>query len=536
MVYENVINSDVMIIGSGPAGVSSAWPLVEAGLKVTLVDGASGQVPEPPRMNISAFRRHSTNWRHAFGDDFSGLKLHQDLSPKFATRIGRAVLGTEVDREGTRSHNFLSVRSLTTGGLSNVWGAFAATFDDDDLANYPIRASDLAASYQSVGQRIGLSGGQDDLTDFLGSGLALQSPTWLMPIAKRLLERYQLRKPSGSLLLGTARNAVITDDVNGRERCNSCGLCLYGCARGAIYSATQDLAYLKSKANFTYLSGAMVTRLLPAGRQEQVVEASTGDNRVAIGARAVIVAAGTLNSTALVLRSQRAVGKKLRLLTNPVAAMAFVVPSFIGAQLPRESFSLGQLSYRLQLRELPDYVTGVLYTVDALPLTTIVRRLPFSRPCATALSRLVAPALLVATLYLPGRLSRNYIALELSICDSEQVHVEGGITSDARNLFRIAARELTREMRRLGAHAIPGSLTIAQAGGDAHPAGTLPMKNEDDEFTCIATGELRRWRNVFVVDGSCLSDLPAKHPTFTIMANADRIGRILAKKLASSAA
>jgi choline dehydrogenase-like flavoprotein len=534
MVYENVINSDVVIIGSGPAGVSSAWPLVEAGFKVTLMDGATRQVPEPPRMNISAFRRHSTNWRHAFGDDFSGLNLQQDLSPKFATRIGIATLGTEVDPEGMRSHNFLSVRSLTTGGLSNVWGAFASTFDDRDLANYPIRASDLALSYQSVGQRMGLSGGQDDLTDFHGSGLALQSPTWLMPIAKRLLDRYQLRKSSGSLVLGTARNAVVTDEVKGREPCNRCGLCLYGCARGAIYSATQDLAYLKSKANFTYLSGAIVTRLLPAGQREQVVEASTGDDRVAIGARAVVVAAGTLNSTALVLRSQRAVGKKLRLLTNPVAAMAFVVPSFIGAQLPSESFSLGQLSYRLQLRELPDYVTGVLYTVDALPLTTIVRRLPFSRPCATALSRMVAPALLVATLYLPGRLSRNYIALERTACNLEQVYVEGGITSDARNLFRIAARELTREMRRLGALAIPGSLTIAQAGGDAHPTGTLPMKNEDDEFTCTAAGELRRWRNVFVVDGSCLSDLPAKHPTFTIMANADRIGRILATKLASS--
>jgi choline dehydrogenase-like flavoprotein len=536
MVYENVTNSDVVIVGSGPAGISSAWPLVEAGFKVTLLDGATCRVPEPPRMNISTFRRHPTNWQHAFGDDFSGLNLQENLSPKFGTRIAAAVLRTEVKLEKIRTHNFLAVRSLTAGGLSNVWGALAATFNDDDLVNYPIKASDLASSYQSVGQRIGLSGGQDDLTDFLGSGLALQSPTWLMPIAKRLLESYQLRKSPGALLLGTARNAVITDDVNGRERCNSCGLCLYGCARGAIYSAAQDLAYLKSKANFAYLSGAIVTRLLPTDRRKQVVEASTGDNRVAIGARAVIVAAGTLNSTALVLRSQRAIGKKLRLLTNPAAAMAFVIPSFIGAPLPVESFSLGQLSYRLQLREIPEYVTGALYSADALPLSTIVRRLPFSRPCAMRLAQMVAPALLVATLYLPGRLSRNYIALERTVCDSEQIHVEGGIASDARHLFRIAARKLTREMRRLGAFAVPGSLRIVQAGGDAHPAGTLPMKNEDDEFTCTAAGELRHWPNVFVVDGSCLSDLPAKAPTFTIMANADRIGRILATKLTSSAA
>jgi len=257
---------------------------------------------------------------------------------------------------------------------------------------------------------------------------------------------------------------------------------------------------------------------------------------VAVGARAVVLAAGTLNSTALVLHSQSAVGKKLRLLTNPVAAMAFVVPSFIGTPLPSESFSLGQLSYRLQLRELPDYMTGVLYTADALPLTTFAQRLPLSRPCAMALSRVVASALLLGTLYLPGRLSHNYVALERTAGNLEHLYVEGRITNEVRSLFHSAARELSREMRRLGAFAIPGSLTIAQAGSDAHLAGTLPMKNEGDEFTCTAAGELRRWRNIFVADGSCLSDLPAKHCTFTIMANADRIGRILAQKLTRSSA
>jgi choline dehydrogenase-like flavoprotein len=435
MVYEDVTNSDVVIIGSGPAGVSSAWPLVEAGFKVTLLDAATGTVPEPPRMNISAFRRHPMNWRHAFGDDLSGFNQRQDLSPKFATRIARAVCRTEAGLAKMRAGNFVALRSSTTGGLSSVWGAFVTAFDDRDLANYPIKASDLAASYQSVGQRIGLSGGQDDLTDFHGSGLALQRPTWLMPIAKQLLNRYQRRKSSGSLVLGTARNAVVTDEVPGREPCNRCGLCLYGCGRGAIYSATQDLGHLNGKPNFRYVGDSTVTRLLSAGQREPVVEVSTAGNRVAIGARAVVVAAGTLNSTALVLHSQSAVGKKLRLLTNPVAAMAFVVPSFVGTPLPSEGFSLGQLSYRLQLAELPDYITGVLYSADALPLNTFAQRLPLSRRCSVKLSRMVAPALLLTTLYLPGRLSRNYVALERTACNLEELYVEGGITGEARYLF-----------------------------------------------------------------------------------------------------
>jgi choline dehydrogenase-like flavoprotein len=533
MVYENTTSPDVVIIGSGPGGVSSAWPLVEAGLRVILLDGASGQVPEPPRMNISAFRRHPMNWRHAFGDDFSGLSLRRDLSPKFATRIGRAILSSGEGLTKIRTNNFVAVRSSTAGGLSSVWGAFATAFDDQDLVNYPIKASDLAQSYQSVGHRIGISGGQDHLTDFHGSGFPLQRPTWLMPIATQVLNKYQRRRSSRALILGTARNAVATDQMPGREPCNMCGLCLYGCGRGAIYSAAQDLSELKSRRNFRYLEHSTATRLSSVGPREPIVQVLTGDKRLSIGSRAVIVAAGTLNSTALVLHSEGAIGKKIRLLTNPVAAMAFLVPSFIGAPLSSESFSLGQLSYRLHVDGLPDYITGVLYAADALPLTTFGQRMPLSRRCAGELSKLLAPAILLATLYLPGRLSRNYVALERTASNAEELYVEGEITSEARNLFRIASRQLAREMRGLGAFAIPGSLTVAPAGGDAHLAGTLPMKNEGGEFTCTATGELRRWPRVFVADGSGLPDLPAKHPTFTIMANADRIGRNLAKTLAN---
>ena len=38
-------------------------------------------------------------------------------------------------------------------------------------------------------------------------------------------------------------------------------------------------------------------------------------------------------------------------------------------------------------------------------------------------------------------------------------------------------------------------------------------------------GELFGAEGVYLVDGSCLGDLPAKNLTFTIMANADRIAR-----------
>ena len=48
-----------------------------------------------------------------------------------------------------------------------------------------------------------------------------------------------------------------------------------------------------------------------------------------------------------------------------------------------------------------------------------------------------------------------------------------------------------------------------------------------------ADGELTARDGLYVADGAALPNLPAKHPTLTIMANADRIGRAVAEAVLS---
>jgi choline dehydrogenase-like flavoprotein len=224
----------------------------------------------------------------------------------------------------------------------------------------------------------------------------------------------------------------------------------------------------------------------------------------------------------------------LPLLTNPVAAMAFVVPAFFGQPLADSSFSLGQLSYRLILDEMADYVTGVIYVVDGLPLSYLAQQMPFSRPAALRIANAMATSMIVATLYLPSRFSSNTLLFRLTDRKNGELHIEGKTPLETFQLLRLGAKRLARDMRRIGAFFIPGSLSIPLPGSDGHPAGTLPMKKDGDHLSCTPDCEIRAWPNVFVVDGSCLPDLPAKHLTFTIMANADRVGRIISKRLGSA--
>ena len=50
------------------------------------------------------------------------------------------------------------------------------------------------------------------------------------------------------------------------------------------------------------------------------------------------------------------------------------------------------------------------------------------------------------------------------------------------------------------------------------------MSAEDLPLTLTAGGRLRGFQNLKVVDGSGLPFLPAKNLTFTLMANAARVG------------
>src|SRR5262249_18251765 len=68
-------------------------------------------------------------------------------------------------------------------------------------------------------------------------------------------------------------------------------------------------------------------------------------------------------------------------------------------------------------------------------------------------------------------------------------------------------------------------------GSSIHYAGTFPITAEDRPLTCDRDSRLRGTRAVYLADGSIFPWLPPKGLTFNIMANADRVGAIVAERL-----
>jgi choline dehydrogenase-like flavoprotein len=155
----------------------------------------------------------------------------------------------------------------------------------------------------------------------------------------------------------------------------------------------------------------------------------------------------------------------------------------------------------------------------------------YSRPFALRLANALAPALLMTTCYVPGSFSQNTLrAYERD--GNVRIAIEGTQTREGSVALRAALKRLRRNALRLGAVPVPGSATFLQPGADAHYAGTLPMGGPGPISTS-KWGEISGCDGLFVADGAALPSLPATHPTLTIMANADRIGHEITRRLQS---
>src|SRR5262249_62354620 len=101
-----------------------------------------------------------------------------------------------------------------------------------------------------------------------------------------------------------------------------------------------------------------------------------------------------------------------------------------------------------------------------------------------------------------------------------------------RGAPRCGARDALppRPSRRLGA--CPLRKVRPGHGASLHYAGTFPIATEERELTCDRDSRLRGTRAVYLADGSIFPWIPPKGLTFNLMANADRVGALLARRLA----
>jgi hypothetical protein len=495
-----------------------------------MVDGGKQPSVLPPENHfLSARECDIEQWKWMVGEHFHALKMRDAISPKLRVPTQAYAFDGFSETSRITGKEFVAVGSLATGGLSNAWGCGVARYSASEMADFPFPASDMDSSYATVSKRMGISGREiDDMSDYFGLDDYSQPPIEMDALHSSLAREYanQRQRLRGlGFRLGRSRVAALSEDLSGRLACDLSGNCLWGCRRRALYSAADELPALRERENFSVGQGFVVDSLVRSGDSWTVVgNINDTKERQSVAARSIVLAAGTLASTRLVLQTLKS-SISVQMLSCPTAAFLIWLPRLLGAKRT-PGFGLGQLSYSLDLQDGIG-AFGSTFSTMGIPIAEFARHVPFKRRFGIDLLRGLLSSCVVGNIFLPGILT----AAKASLIKDGSLIVSGAYSDDVASLMTEANRKLRRSYAILGAVLLPGSFSVGTPGGDIHYAGTLPMRKEPKMGETNSLGEARGLEGIYVVDGACLPSLPAKSHTLTIMANADRIGYLLAERM-----
>ena len=532
---------DFIVAGSGATGAMAAQTLAQRGASVLILDGGrrdtryAGLIP--PKAFVDIRREEEEQHRYFLGDRFESA-AYREIAPGAQFTPPREFIVDGVDELlKVRSDSFAPVESLARGGLASGWGLHCGVYSDAELERASLPAADMHDAYQTVADRIGISGaaGDDARPYTYGDLQRIQPPLPLDPTAEHVAARYARNRAlmnARGYHLGRPTLALLSQPKDGRNASALRDMDFYDDAERAAWRPAVTLGELAALPNVAYAGNVLMTRFEERdGWVDAVVRDIDGGEERRYGARRLVLACGALGTARVVLRSLPSDGVRLPLLCNAYTYMPCVVPHRVGRAMPERNNSLVQLAlFHDADGTQRDIAVGTIFTYRSLMLFRLLRETPLNVRDARIFMQYLLSGLLIAGIDHPQAPSdgkRLWLEPDPASPTGDALAIAFELSAGERIAYDARERGFARTLRSLGAW--PVKRIRPPLGSSIHYAGTLPFAANERDFTLGSNGRLRGTSNVFVADGSGFTFLPAKGLTLSLMANAHRIATGLAQ-------
>jgi choline dehydrogenase-like flavoprotein len=514
------------VIGSGPAGVACAKALLARGVTVLMLDAGIGLEPDREKIVSDCAAKKPCEWNPAqlaalkggMAADATGVPLKLLFGSDFPYR-------ETAEKIPWQNHGTGLKPSLAFGGLSNAWGAAMLPHRDSDIADWPVKNAELAHHYRAVTGFTGLAAQHDDLEEIFP--LHCADPGHLKSSRQADLFFENLKKNRAALRdrgwnFGRARVAVRAADNAKGIGCVHCGLCMSGCPYGCIYNSADTVRELRAEKNFIYQRDVIVTKVREDSKKV-FVEGFHRETRAPLSFEAdrVYLAAGVIPTAQILLRSQNSYDQPLTLRDSQYFLFPLVMARRTRDAQAEALYTLSQLFIELENPKISRRSVHLqIYTYSDI-IAQAVRQ-------SLGPLKFLAPQLEERMLVVQGYLhsdESSTVAMTLKR-DGEKdfLRLDAQLNPATRRTVKKVLRELLSQTRRLGGIVVPPMLQLAEPGRGFHCGASLPMRSAPKDFESDTLGRPRGWSRVHAVDASVLPSVPATTITFSVMANAHRIG------------
>jgi choline dehydrogenase-like flavoprotein len=471
---------DVCVIGSGAGGSVVACRAAQAGLSVLVVE--RGPYARPSQMNDSEIEMIPL--------------LYKDGGLQMNTGMDMFILqGTCVGGSTTLS-NMVMMRAPQD--VLSSWNRFGAEIDLESLS----------CSYETIEREIGVT--EADATHTSGS-------------TRRFIEGAR------SLGLSPQRMRKALGD------CRGCGNCNIGCAFDTKRSALATYVPWAEERGARVLAETEVDRIETRGRRAVAVHVRAGRGREPqrIVAKQIVVAAGAINSSALLLKSglRKNVGTRVSFNAGSMMVAEFDEP-LDGYDADQMTWFLPGDGFIIEPTHNP-LMSAALTTPGWLEEhATLMRRQRHLAYAGSLISTGPTGSVVHSpfwgyeeTRFRPGPAEVDKVTRGLKLIS--EIFFAAGARRLILPTHRFRAIRSPKEIAEIDEHVVS---TRKFSFGSAHPQGGNPMSGDRRKGVVDANFAVHGLDNLFVCDASIFPSSVTVNPISTVMAIADYAApRILAR-------
>ena len=526
----DVSEFDCIVVGSGASGATAAQTLVERGARVLMLDAGfydAEYAPIIPRKSFVEIRRSERDqYRYLLGERFESAVYRTVSTGAQLTPPRQFIVDRVTELLPVRSESFEPLESLALGGLAAGWGLMCGVYCDAEMQRASLPVPAMRAAYQTICDRIGISGAPDDARRHtVGELERVQPPPPLDATAALLAANYRNRRDRINALgyvLGRPALALLTQSKDDRDATQLRDMDFY-CDDGAAWRPATVVATLRRNPNFAYCGGSLVIRFQERadGIGITALDLNEGAPRE-YRCRRLVLAAGVLGTARIVLRSC-APKARVPLLCNDYTYLPCLVPQRVGRAMAERAYSLTQLVL-FNERGSDDVAVGTIYSYRSLMLFRLLREMPLDVRDARIVMQYLLSGFVIAGFDHPQERSDHkqvWLERDDPSPTTDRLAIAYALNDTERRNHRLRERGFARALRALGAW--PIRRVHPPLGASIHYAGTLPFADDERALTLARDGRLHGTRNVFVADASGFTFLPAKPVTLSLMGNAHRV-------------